>query len=220
MKNCLVFLLLAMVIFSSCSMEKRVYSRGFHVELGSIAGRGRHKAVIKNKAGFPSESKTLGASPAENLENVETDETVFANETSLDNSATKQTAPEVKCAKSNYSNKVSITRRVTTLKQNWIHSEVTLSDSSIAPQNPKLRDGHKSATWAYALSIIGVLATPILAPLYLTPISIVLSIIALRRVKKGSKYHKRAKRSIAWNVIGMLIATFMILLLAQVIWLY
>lgn len=197
-------------------MEKRVYSRGFHIELGSIAGRGRDKAEIKNKTNFPSESKTLGVSPAENLENVETDETVFANETSLDNSATKQTAPEVKCA----SNKVSITRRAPTLKQEWIHSEVTLSDSSIAPQNPKLRDGHKSANWAYALSIIGVLATPILAPLYLTPISIVLSIIALRRVKKGSKYHKRAKRSIAWNVIGMLIATFIILLLAQVIWLY
>ena len=52
MKNCLVFALLAMVIFSSCSMEKRVYSRGFHVELGSLAGGTSKKNPIKKKAGW------------------------------------------------------------------------------------------------------------------------------------------------------------------------
>jgi hypothetical protein len=57
MKNCLVLALLATVIFSSCSMEKRVYSRGFHVELGSIADRGRHKTEIKKKAGLGIDKK-------------------------------------------------------------------------------------------------------------------------------------------------------------------
>jgi hypothetical protein len=57
MKNCLVFALLTTVIFSSCSMEKRVYSRGFHIELGSIAGRGRDKAEIKKKAGLGIDKK-------------------------------------------------------------------------------------------------------------------------------------------------------------------
>ena len=38
-------------------MEKRVYSRGFHVELGSIADRGRHKADIKKKAGLGIDKK-------------------------------------------------------------------------------------------------------------------------------------------------------------------
>jgi hypothetical protein len=213
MKNCLVFLLLAMVIFSSCSMEKRVYSRGFHVELGSIAGRGRHKADIKNKAGFPSESKTSGTSPAKQLENIETDGTVFATETGLDNSATKQTTPEVKCAKSNYFNKVSITRRVTTLKQKWIHSEVTLSDSSIAPQNPKLRDGHKSANWGLFLVLLGIAAVAVGGTFFITPIGYVLSIIGKQKAEKGSKYYKRAKAGTILGFLTILLDLFVLFLL-------
>lgn len=83
-----------------------------------------------------------------------------------------------------------------------------------------VRDGHKLANWAYALSIIGVLGTPLLTPLYLTPISIVLSIIAFRQLEKNNKFFKRAKRSIGWNIAGLLIATVIILLLTGIIWVY
>ena len=194
-------------------MEKRVYSRGFHIELGSLAGGTSKKTPIKKKAGFPSDSRTSGTSPAKQLENIETDGTVFATETGLDNSATKQTTPEVKCAKSNYFNKVSITRRVTTLKQKWIHSEVTLSDSSIAPQNPKLRDGHKSANWGLFLVLLGIAAVAVGGTFFITPIGYVLSIIGKQKAEKGSKYYKRAKAGTILGFLTILLDLFVLFLL-------
>ena len=213
MKNCLVFALLAMVIFSSCSMEKRVYSRGFHVELGSLAGGTSKKNPIKKKAGLPSDRKTSGASPAKQLENIETDGTVFTTETGLDNSATVQTPLEVKGTKSNYTNKVSNTRRAPTLKQEWTHSEIILSDSSIAPQNPKLKDGHKSANWGLFLVLLGIAAVAVGGTFFITPVGYVLSIIGKQKAEKGSKYYKRAKAGKILGFSTILLDLFVLLLL-------
>lgn len=66
-------------------MKKRIYSRGFHVEFGSLASGRSTKTEIKKKTGFPGDNNTLGGSQAENLGKVETDETVFATAIGVNN---------------------------------------------------------------------------------------------------------------------------------------
>lgn len=77
-----------------------------------------------------------------------------------------------------------------------------------------VRDGHKSANWGLFLSIIGLLALPILGPLYLSPIAFVLSLFALVNSERKSKARRRGAWGAFLGYVGLAFATVIVALLS------
>ena len=77
-----------------------------------------------------------------------------------------------------------------------------------------VRDGHKSANWGFYLSIIGLLALPILGPLYISPIAFVLSVIALVKSERKTKVHRKGAWGAFLGYLGLALTTIIIVLLS------
>ncbi len=110
-------------------------------------------------------------------------------------------------------------------RKNAIHGQGNHSQSSytaeknvrIENQDPGptvLQDGHKSANWGLFLSIIGLLALPILGPLYLSPIAFVLSLFALVNSERKSKARRRGAWGAFLGYVGLAFATVIVALLS------
>jgi hypothetical protein len=90
-------------------------------------------------------------------------------------------------------------------------------DLRIENQNPTpaiSNDGHKSANWGFYLSIIGLLALPILGPLYISPIAFVLSVIALVKSEGKTKVHRKGAWGAFLGYLGLALTTIIIALLS------
>jgi uncharacterized membrane protein len=82
------------------------------------------------------------------------------------------------------------------------------------PTPDDAHDGHKSAKWGFYLSIIGLLALPILGPLYISPIAFVLSVIALVKSERKTKVHRKGAWGAFLGYLGLAFASIIISLLS------
>ena len=83
------------------------------------------------------------------------------------------------------------------------------------PTPDDAHDGHKSAKWGFYLSIIGLLALPILGPLYISPIAFVLSVIALVKSERKTKVHRKGAWGAFLGYLGLAFASIIIILLSN-----
>ncbi len=193
-------------------MEKRVYSRGFHVELGSLARGSQNKSEIKKKVGLRSETKVLGTNPTQHLEIAETDEITEINFTGLAKNNPIQTASEIKGTNSNFIYTEATSWREPSKNKGLMQSKMAPLDSSTVLQKSKVKDGHKSANWGLFLVLLGIATVALLGTFILTPIGYGLSVSAKRQTPKDSKFYKRAKAGTILGFLTILLDIFVIIL--------
>ncbi len=93
-------------------------------------------------------------------------------------------------------------------------AEKNLRIESQEPAPADLHDGRKSSNWGFFLSIVGLLALPILGPLYISPVAFVLSLFGLLNSRPNTNTRRRAIWGAFLSYVGLAFATIIFALIS------
>ena len=224
MKNYFILALVATAIFSSCSMEKRVYSRGVQIDFLSLTrGKNQTAEYKKNVGGEKKQALATQSANERRPEFSEIKENAKAGFTSTTVGDAMNLLEQCNTSPASISTPTrGVSSTVSTYTSTWtnispkpvlLNLSRIAADSSIAPKNVK--DGHKSANWGLFLVLLGIAALAVGGTFIITPVGYVLSIIGKQKTEKGSKYYKRANAGTILGFLTILLDLIVLLLLFQ-----
>ena len=196
MKKILALVVITVSFFTSCTMQKRVYSSGFHFEFPNRKS-GVSKGNNQNKKSTTRLETSSTKSEIQNPNSTITEENQNSNATLQEQKLLEKKSLSTVIPTTDKHTMPSNPFGAMAYRKSAHH--IPVSDSTGVM--PKTKTGKASANWGFFLVLLGIGSVAVFGTFILTPIGYVLSIIGKHRVEKGSKYYKRAK---AGTIIGLI----------------